>query len=127
MKLSYQSVTFCICRVDYEWITSAGITNIMATPIKVKLQSKPSNMSPNKRKPLTLEERVRVIERKKGGETAIAIAKSLNVGKTQIQCIIRDSDSILERWRNGERADSKVKRTKTPSSDLNSKFFLLVL
>ena len=97
MKLSYQSVTFCICQVDYKWITSAGITNITATPVKVKLQSKPSNMSPNKRKPLTLEERVRVIERKKGGETAIAIAKSVNVGKTLIQCIIRDSDSILER------------------------------
>ena len=70
MKLFYQSVTFCICRVDYKWITSAGIT-IMATPVKVKLQSKPSNMSPNKRKPLTLEERVRGIERKKGGETAL--------------------------------------------------------
>ena len=75
----------------------------MATQVKVKLQAKPFK-SHNKRKPLTLKEKVCVLERKNTGETAISIAISLNVGKTQIHCIIRDLNSILERWINGERA-----------------------
>ena len=43
-----------------------------------------------KRKFLTLEERIKVIERSDKGDAARRIAADLNVGKTQIQNIIKD-------------------------------------
>ena len=52
------------------------------------------NMS-QKRKTLTLEERIRVFERSGKGEAARCIASDLNVGKTQIQNIIKDKVSFL--------------------------------
>ena len=54
------------------------------------------------RKTLTLEDRVNVIELKDKGETALAISKKLDCGKTQIQNIIRDKDSIMALWRSGD-------------------------
>ena len=48
--------------------------------VKVK-EAKPNS---NKKKTLTLEERVRLIVRKKAGKIAKPIAASLNVGKTQL-------------------------------------------
>ena len=51
-----------------------------------------------KRKVLTLEERVRVIEGHKKGEPAYVIARTLDVGKMQVQNIIRDAESILDCW-----------------------------
>ena len=50
------------------------------------------------RKVLTLSQRVNVIKRSEKGESAIAIARSLEVGKTQIQGIVRDKQLILKRW-----------------------------
>ena len=58
--------------------------------------------TPRKRKVLDLADRVKVIERHNKGETAIAISLSLGCGKTQIQEIVNDKESILSRWRNGE-------------------------
>ena len=55
-----------------------------------------------KRKALTLEERVRVVQRSEKGETAIKIARDLCVGKTQIQNVIRDQESIMKKWESGE-------------------------
>ena len=54
------------------------------------------------RKTLTLEDRVNVIDMKDKGETAIAISKRLDCGKTQIQNIIRNKDSIMTLWRSGD-------------------------
>lgn len=48
----------------------------------------------NKRKTLTLKERIQVIERNEKDEPARRIALSLGVGKTQIQNIIRDKVNI---------------------------------
>ena len=80
--------------------------------------------STKKRKYLTLEDRVNVVNRHKKGETAIAIAKSLKVGKTQIQGIIRDKDDILKRWESGDNADHmRSKRQKTTYSEVNEKVF----
>lgn len=67
-----------------------------------------------KRKALTLKERVTVIKRSDQGETAIEIANSLGVGKTQIQTIIKEKEVILRRWYGGESGDrklSKIRRT----------------
>ena len=46
----------------------------------------------------------------KKGENAISIARSLDVGKTQIQTIIRERDSILARWENGEAGGNKFSK-----------------
>ena len=63
---------------------------------------------------LTLEERVRVIKRHKKGEPAYVIARTLEVGQMQVQNIIRDAESILDRWTRGDPGDSKIsKRMKT--------------
>ena len=43
-----------------------------------------------KRKTLTLEERIKVIERSDKGDAARRIAADFNIGKTQIQNIIKD-------------------------------------
>ena len=76
----------------------------------------------NSRKVLTLEERIKVIERSEKGETSKAIALSLDVGKNQVQNIIRDKQSILDRWKSGEGGERKiVKRHKTLFSDINDK------
>ena len=48
----------------------------------------------NKRKTLTLKERIQVIERNEKDEPVRTIALSLGVGKTQIQNIIRDKVNI---------------------------------
>ncbi|KAK7097842.1 hypothetical protein V1264_004763 [Littorina saxatilis] len=78
--------------------------------------------STKKRKYLTLENRVTVVNRHKKGETAIAIAKSLDVGKSQIQRIIQDKENILKRWESGDNADRmRSKRQKSTYSDVNEK------
>ena len=56
----------------------------------------------------------------KKGEPAYVIARTLDVGKTQVQNIIRDAETILDRWTQGDAGDSKIsKRMKTQFSDLN--------
>jgi hypothetical protein len=44
---------------------------------------------------LTLEERLDVVKRSRKGETAIAIARLVGVGKTQIQSIVNDQAYIV--------------------------------
>ena len=59
-------------------------------------------MASRKRKILSLEERIKVIERsEKGMETAKSIAESLGVGKTQIRSIFLDKEKIIETWKQG--------------------------
>ena len=59
-------------------------------------------MASRKRKILSLEERIKVIERsEKGMETAKSIAESLCVGKSQIQSIFLDKEKIIETWKQG--------------------------
>ena len=84
-----------------------------------------ATVSSRKRKVLTLAERVKVIERSSRGESAVSIAKSINVGKTQIQSILIDKDSILARWESGESGDrklSKIRKTTYTTSKCGSGF-----
>jgi transcriptional regulator with XRE-family HTH domain len=75
-----------------------------------------------KRKIQTLEERLDVVKRSRKGETAIAIARSLGVGKTQIQSIVNDQANIVDRWENGENSERKYsKARKCTYADLNEK------
>ena len=63
---------------------------------------------PNKRKILTLEERVKVINQSEKGLSALAISKLMGCGKTQIQSIIKDKTVILNLWQSGQgRAEQK--------------------
>ena len=72
------------------------------------------------RKALTLEERVGVISKHNKGESCTSISKSLQVGKTQIQSIVKDKESILKRYHDGEDSESKnIKRQKTNYHVLN--------
>ena len=51
---------------------------------------------------LTLEDRVKVIQRKDKCETALAISKDIDCGKKQIQNIIRDREVynvIVAEWK----------------------------
>ena len=58
-----------------------------------------------KRTPLTLAERVKVIERNKADESMKKIADSLGVGKTQIQIFIKNTQTILDSWENVDNAE----------------------
>ena len=66
-------------------------------------------MSSRKRKVLTLEERVSVLN-KLQRQSCHSVAEELGVGKTHIQNIAKDKDDILKRWAAGE--SSKKKYTK---------------
>ena len=79
--------------------------------------------TPRKRKVLDLADRVKVIERHNKGETATAISLSLGCGKTQIQEIVNDKESILSRWRNGESSTRKQKRQKTMYQEINDRAY----
>uniref|UniRef100_A0A8C4R9J5 HTH CENPB-type domain-containing protein n=1 Tax=Eptatretus burgeri TaxID=7764 RepID=A0A8C4R9J5_EPTBU len=58
--------------------------------------------STRKRKSLTLEDRVKVINMHDVGRmSSRAIAKAMDVGKTQIQLVIKDKESILASWESG--------------------------
>ena len=70
---------------------------------------------------LNLEERVSVVHRITNGESASKIAKSLNVGKTQIQNIVKNKDDILSRWYAGSNSTIKVQKRSCTFDDLDSK------
>ena len=67
----------------------------------------------SKRKVLTLEERIDVIKKHKSGETAISIARTMGVGKTQIQGIVKDKQRLMESWESGDTASKKLNAKRT--------------
>ena len=79
-----------------------------------------ANMAGRKRKILTLQERVKVVDRLEKGESARMIATSLAVGKTQIQAIASDKVEIKRRWQEGENGKRKYgKQRKCGYPDLD--------
>ena len=77
-------------------------------------------MAGRKRKILTLQERVKVVDRLEKGESARMIATSLAVGKTQIQAIVSDKVEIKRRWQEGENGKRKYgKQRKCGYPDLD--------
>ena len=61
-----------------------------------------------KRTPLTLAEWVKVIEWNKEGKSIKKIVDSLGVGKMQIQSIIKNTQTILDSWENGDNSERKT-------------------
>ena len=51
-----------------------------------------------KRKVLTLEDRIRVIEKVEQGKSCRCVAVEMGVGKTQVQSTVRDRKSIRRQW-----------------------------
>ena len=58
--------------------------------------------------PLTLAERVKVIEKNKAGKSMKKIVDSLGVGKMQIQSIIKNTQTVLDSWENGDNSERKT-------------------
>ena len=54
-----------------------------------------------KRKVLTLEERVAVIQKIDCENSCHSVAEETGVGKTQIQGTVKDKEAILKRWKDG--------------------------
>ena len=79
----------------------------------------------NKRKMLSLQDRIEVLDRHDKGDSARIIALAMGCGKTQIQSIIKDKLAIRELWQNGiGRAEScYVKPRKCTYEDLNEQVF----
>lgn len=77
----------------------------------------------SKRKVLSLEQRISVIKRHVKGETAVSIANSLNVGKTQIQSVIKNKEDILNRWEAGESGDRKIAKRPCKYSSIDEEMF----
>ncbi|TGZ73237.1 hypothetical protein CRM22_001632 [Opisthorchis felineus] len=61
-----------------------------------------------KRKYLTMEERIKAIDRHEGGESIRAIAKSLGTGRMQIALLIRKKEDIRRQWEAGVCASRKL-------------------
>ena len=61
-----------------------------------------------KRKVLTLEERVAVIQKIDCGKSCRSVAEEIGVGKTEIQGIVKDKEAILKRWKDGECSDKNT-------------------
>jgi hypothetical protein len=82
---------------------------------------KTSAVMANKRKVLTLDDRVGVIKLLDSGKSARQIAQQFGCGRTQILKINTDRDGIMKEWESGGRSDLKyVKRRKTMYEDLNT-------
>ena len=81
-------------------------------------------MASRKRKLLNLEQRVNVVKQHDKGVSCRAIAKSLDVGKTQVQGIINDRAQIMNLWDNGASSGIEfLKVRKTVNHEVNSKMW----
>ena len=69
-------------------------------------------MSLRKRKVLTLEERVSVLDKIEKGQSCRSVAEELSVGKTQIQNIVKDKEDILKQWAAGESSSKKYTKVR---------------
>ena len=77
-------------QITFPLYTSARLLLLLYTSARLLLLF----IMSNKRKCLTLEDRIKVLDRHDKGESARLIAMSLGCGKTQIQSIIKDKVSI---------------------------------
>lgn len=76
-------------------------------------------MAPTKRKFLTLRQRIDVIRKSESGLSARKIAEYFNVGKTQIQDILKRKKELLEDFEKNVNSDQKMKRIKTGFEEIN--------
>ena len=78
-------------------------------------------MLSRKRNIFLLEDRLKVVERLSKGESARSVAQSLNMGKIQVQTIVKEKDDILHYWKDVGNGDCKYgKKRKFAYEDLNA-------
>ena len=81
---------------------------------------KPQSQQPRKRKQLTLAQRVKVIQRRKNGDSIQALKEYFDVGRTQITVILKNKEDIMRRWGSGEAGNRKLtfdKKSKYHNND----------
>ena len=76
-------------------------------------------MATSKRKSLPLSDRVQVVSLSEKGTSARTIAQQFGVGKTQIQTIILNKQSILQDFEDGIPAEKKRKMRQTGNEKIN--------
>ena len=75
-------------------------------------------MSAKKRKSLSLSDRMRVLERATNGRSARQIAKEIDVGKTQIQGIVKRKEDILRDYSSGASQGQKRRKLSRTGNEL---------
>ncbi|XP_062503909.1 tigger transposable element-derived protein 6-like [Corticium candelabrum] len=73
-----------------------------------------------KRKVLTLEDRIRVIEKVEQGKSCCCVAVDMDVGKTQVHSIVRDRKSIRRQWetcRSGPKQKYQIRKVQYDDID----------
>ncbi len=68
---------------------------------------------------LNLEQKVQVIKMSEGGSSARSIAEKLNVGKTQIQSILKRKADVLSDYESNVAGERKRKMRKTGNEEIN--------
>ena len=97
------------------------------TPTPQKLTKNASNSS-KKRKILTLEDRMKVVERSERGESARKVAAVMGVGKTQVQSIILNKENVRSAWTSGIGVERKyLKARRCLYADINEVLYMHVL
>lgn len=74
--------------------------------------------TPSKRKVLTLDERILVIERSKTKSTR-KIAEEFKIGRTQVQNILKRKAELMTDYENNAPGDRKRVRRQTGNEDIN--------
>ncbi len=97
----------------------------MSTPCKKRPAVADVEQTPaKKRNVLPLETRIRAIELFEKGLSAKKISVDLGCGKTQIQKIIQEKDTIMAKWKEGVSCQRKyVKARRCLYKDLNERVF----
>jgi kinesin family protein 6/9 len=73
----------------------------------------------SKRKLLTLQDKIKVIQLSKGGLSSRKIADEFNVGRTQVQNILKRKIEFREDFENNASPERKRRRNKNANEEIN--------
>ena len=80
-------------------------------------------MASRKRKALTLEERIKVIEQHKKGDKVSVLCQSFGVGETQIRAILSAKENVIQKWESGDNGERKYSKRKCVHADIDDAVF----
>lgn len=75
---------------------------------------------PQKRKCLTLEERVKCIKLLESGKSSRAVANEIGVGRTQVQNVLKRKRDIMNEFESNGNLNFKRQKRETEYSELNN-------
>lgn len=76
-----------------------------------------------RRRVLTLAEKIAVIGKLDSGISCRQLAMELGIGKTQVSRMKNDRELLLNQWESGARANMKTKRKKSVYENLNIEMY----